>query len=260
MWSVAVECDIYVLFALVLVPVARRFGFTVMVAGALAISLLPTLLGALHHEFVDYRFAQTCPWFVGLFALGYAAANLSVDPRPAIARRFQHWPWGRIAAGCALATLVAVVLTPSDLDYDKGGNGIRWYADILLGLAIAAQFTADAQARLQDRRTNFERFFTLRPLLFLGTFSYSFYLVHIPVSDLVMSLARPDWSSTAVTGLAVCGFIAALIVGYIFYRLVERPFMTEYRRRGDAASLRSSKAIEIPDDSEASATTQPASA
>jgi len=37
-------------------------------------------------------------------------------------------------------------------------------------------------------------------------------------------------------------------VAYVFYRLVERPFMTEYRRRGDAASLRSSAVTEIPDD------------
>lgn len=254
MWSIAIECDAYVLFPLVMVPLARRFGFRVMVGTIFAISLLPTLLGALRHNYVDYHLAQTCPWFIGLFALGYAAASLTVDPRPAVVRAFTNWPWSKLAAVFAVATAIAVALTPSSIDLDKGGNGIRWYADILIGLAIACQFTADSQARLHGRRTLFERFFTLRPLLFLGTFSYSFYLLHIPISDLVMRVAQPDWTRAQIGGLAVVSLIVALAVSYVFYRLVERPFMSEYRRRGDAASLRSSVITEIPDDADATAT------
>src|SRR5665213_1519018 len=68
MWSIALECQIYVVFALLLVPVWRRFGPWAQLAVALAIGLAPQLLfrGAL---------AYTAPWLLGLFAMGVVAAR-----------------------------------------------------------------------------------------------------------------------------------------------------------------------------------------
>jgi peptidoglycan/LPS O-acetylase OafA/YrhL len=243
MWSIAVESDIYVLFPLLLVPLARRWGFIPMVVTGFAVGLLPTAIGALRHQGAHYPLAESCMWYIGLFALGYAAANLSVDPRPAVVSRFERWPWGAIAVACVAALAVVIAVTPSHAET----NGSRWFPDMLLGSAIAAQFTADARARRRGRTTPFERFFMLRPLLLAGTFSYSFYLVHLPIIDLGMSFVRPDWPPAAVLGTGILTFAAALGVAYAFYRTIERPFMSAYRRRGDAESLRSVAAFEIPD-------------
>jgi peptidoglycan/LPS O-acetylase OafA/YrhL len=243
MWSVAVECDIYILFPFLLVPVARRFGFVAMVVVAFAVGLLPTLVGALRHEGEYYKLSESCFWYLGLFALGYAAANVSVDRRPHMRERFMRWPWGWLALGSALLVMVEVVAAPPrDMLH-----GSRWLADIFLGLAVAAQFTADARAREQGRSTWCERFFSLRPLLFLGTFSYSFYLVHFPIIDFVASFSRAAWSDAQVAALCAAGLLVSLAVAYIFYVAIERPCMTAYRRRGDAQTLRSTRVAEIPD-------------
>jgi peptidoglycan/LPS O-acetylase OafA/YrhL len=234
MWSIAVECDIYLLFPLLLVPLARRFGFTAMVCAGFALGFLPTLVGALHHEWESYRFAQTCFWYIGLFALGYAAANLSIDQRPAARRRLRTWHWGPLALLFALMALVSVVFAkPFD-----NSHGTRWLTDLFTGLAIVCQFTANTQARERGGVTWFERFFLFRPLLFLGTFSYSFYLVQLPIIDLIVSRTAAGWSDARLITVAASSVAAALLVAYVFFLAFERPFMTVYRRRGDAQSLR----------------------
>jgi peptidoglycan/LPS O-acetylase OafA/YrhL len=245
MWSIAIECDCYILFPLVFVPLARRFGFSRMVVCAFGIGLLPVLVGALRHQGTNFHFASSCPWYIGLFALGYAAANFSVENRAAAIQRLERWPWALFALVFTVAMIVSIALTP--LDPAQENNGNRWFADILIGLALASQFTADAQARKAGRRTWFEALFTFRPLLIVGTFSYSFYLVHLPIIDVVMSVTKPDWSIAQVVGLGAIAFLAAIAFAYVFYCLIERPSMTAYRKRGDKQLLRTAQAQEIPD-------------
>ena len=65
---------------------------------------------------------------------------------------------------------------------------------------------------------------TSRPLAFLGTLSYSLYLLHVPVGGRVINLAG-RLPASPVAGFA--GVAAALVVtiaaAYLMYRLVERP-------------------------------------
>jgi peptidoglycan/LPS O-acetylase OafA/YrhL len=234
MWSVAVECDIYLLFPFVLVPLARRFGFGPMIAAAWALGLTPTLIGALRHRPASYSLAETCLWYIGCFALGYAAANFLTSKDPVALRRLERWPWQPLAVVFFVGVVISSTFT-RPFDIKHGG---LWLIDLFAGLAIAAQFIADAQARARGRRTWFERFFLWRPLLILGTFSYSFYLIHLPIIDLIISRAPANWSGLEVVALGLGGLVLALGVAYGFYRAFERPFMTAYRRRGDAESVR----------------------
>lgn len=233
MWSIAVEVQIYVLFALVLVPVARRFGFLPMVVIAFGIGLIPTGLGALRQEFLTYPMSETCLWYIGLFAVGYATANMIIDDRPAIVRLFDRVPWQFLALCFVAADVSVVFLTPAWAER----NGMYWLIDTLLGLAVACQYLADARARKIGIVTWHERFFSYRPLIFLGTFSYSLYLVQSPIFDLIMSFGRSNWTTSSIIGLAALAFVSAFILAYGFYLVFERPFMSSYRRRGDADSL-----------------------
>jgi peptidoglycan/LPS O-acetylase OafA/YrhL len=47
--------------------------------------------------------------------------------------------------------------------------------------------------------------------------------------------------------MALVAFLGAILTAYAFYLLIERRFMTAYRRRGDDTGLRSAQATEIPD-------------
>jgi peptidoglycan/LPS O-acetylase OafA/YrhL len=73
MWSIGLECQIYVVFALLLVPVWRRLGVFSQLGTALIVGLAPHFL---LHGALD----ETYPWFVALFAVGVCAASLVNDP------------------------------------------------------------------------------------------------------------------------------------------------------------------------------------
>lgn len=64
------------------------------------------------------------------------------------------------------------------------------------------------------------------PLMFMGTISYSLYLLHIPFgTDAFVQFFENYISSTeAKIGLAILGFFFSIICSWIFYRLIELPF------------------------------------
>ena len=77
LWSVATEWQIYFVFALLLLPLARRIGAGRAVAIAVVLSALPY---AISPHFRHWE--RACPWYVGLFALGMAAATIpTATPR-----------------------------------------------------------------------------------------------------------------------------------------------------------------------------------
>jgi peptidoglycan/LPS O-acetylase OafA/YrhL len=242
MWSVAVEWQIYFAFALLFVPMVRRFGFLATTVAAFCIGLLPTFAGALRHQGDWYPLGLASFWYLGLFMIGYAAASLSIDTRPSVVRQFDRLPWGTIAVVLAIGSAVgAAMLKPWTM------RSALWPEDILIGIAFAAQFTADARARKFGRTTWFEWLFSRTPLIFLGAFSYSLYLVHDPVMTLVLASVRPGWTNPQVIACAALAAVSAVVVSYVVYRTIERPFLTSYRRRGDDRSLHSAKIVELPD-------------
>jgi peptidoglycan/LPS O-acetylase OafA/YrhL len=83
----------------------------------------------------------------------------------------------------------------------------------LMFVALLAAFLALIHGRL--------RFLAIRPLLFMGGISYSFYLIHQHVGFVVMlKLARAGYSPWI--GFAAA-FLVALTLGTAINRLVERP-------------------------------------
>ena len=81
LWSVVLECQIYLLFALVLLPVFRRYGFSALLAAAFALGLVPfALLPS------AWDLGWTFPWYIGLFGLGCLASHIVFSPAPAYAR------------------------------------------------------------------------------------------------------------------------------------------------------------------------------
>jgi len=96
MWSIALECQIYVVFALLLVPVWRRFGPWTQLAIALVIGLTPQL-------FFHGALAYAAPWLLGLFGIGFVAAHVTARG-VGLPRGFR---WIALAGG--LAAIAAVL-------------------------------------------------------------------------------------------------------------------------------------------------------
>jgi len=93
-WSVAAEWDIYAIFALVLLPVWRRFGRISAVLLAFVLGFAPLCLLA-----PTANFAWTSPWFIGLFALGMATADHNFGLP---SRRTSHAPMAALLATVVL--------------------------------------------------------------------------------------------------------------------------------------------------------------
>ena len=227
MWSVATEWQIYFLFPLLLLPVWKRFGSGAAVAAGFVVGLVPLFL------FFD-RFSGVSPQFLGLFALGMAAADLNFSSQPAPAAWRERLPWGSLS-GTGLLVLIIVSLKHSSWPQEVA------FKDILVGLATACLLVACTRSLTRHQETATDqrsetrghgslalRLMESRPAVLLGTFSYSLYLVHAPVLALCQAALRPLHLSPPL-GLALMlgGAVPlALLVSFAFHLAFEKPFLS----------------------------------
>jgi peptidoglycan/LPS O-acetylase OafA/YrhL len=191
----------------------RRFGPLPTIAGALILGY------AFRIGFADTRLARTNCHFIGLFALGVLAAYLSTSPAaPYVrARQARFWPW--LAAGSFV--LVCGLLRMKDVSFPvlDGVVGV-------LALATLVVSSTRESAVLT-------RVLSFGPLVFMGTFSYSVYLLHAPLLQLMWQyvLEPLGLGSTVMFALLMSlGLACVLGVSYFFFRVFEAPFMRSSRR------------------------------
>ncbi|MGI4790066.1 MAG: acyltransferase family protein [Janthinobacterium lividum] len=227
MWSVATEWQIYFLFPLALLPIWRRWGAAACVAAAFVIGLVPLFL------FFD-RFSGVSPQFLGLFALGMAAADFNFSQKPLLVRGRERLPWG------AFSALLVVVLVLVSLKHsDWPGNVVL--KDIFVGAATACLLVACTRSLTRRHETATDqspgtcgyaslalRLMESRPAVLLGTFSYSLYLVHAPVLAVCQSALRPlHLAPIPALGIMLAvGVPLALVVSYLFHLAFEKPFLS----------------------------------
>jgi peptidoglycan/LPS O-acetylase OafA/YrhL len=235
MWSIALECQIYVVFALLLVPVWRRFGPFAQLAIALGIGLAPHFL---LHGFLD----GTSPWLLGLFGMGVVAAQLTTRPAFTL-------PWRWISVAAAVLAVIAMAL------HGEGTpDGAFWGADLVVGAAVAAFFVASSGIRAPLAA----QALSLRPIVILGAFSYSLYLVHGPAVELAGAALHHANASIATAALVYGLFIPVVLAfAYGFYRVLERPFLSPALRAAidaettDAQTPHPLTIVTVPDDEQA---------
>jgi peptidoglycan/LPS O-acetylase OafA/YrhL len=212
LWSVATECQIYVLFPILLLPCVRRLGVMTAVVGTCALGI------AAHYALPSLDDAR--PWYLGLFAIGMAtalAAKRSDSPTAGAPRRWGRWTLALIALTLALAA----------------ANGRLkhhpWAIDLSTGVAAAALIL---YCRSLPRPTTGRRPAALAvlespPAVWLGVVSYSLYLIHPPVLAAIHQWLRTAGGSDLrqFGGMLTLGTAASLLAGAAFFHLVESYFM-----------------------------------
>jgi peptidoglycan/LPS O-acetylase OafA/YrhL len=175
-WTLAIECQFYILIALVFPIIASR-NRTARIA-AMGALLIVSLL---------YYPDNLVTYYFPLFAFGIAV--------------FQWF------AGICRTAEAAMILLPAAAIL-AARQGI-WV--MLVALAAALLIVAVPS-------------WTNAPLAFLGTISYSLYLLHVPVGGRVINLAQrlPPSALVAVAGIAAAT-VVSIAAAYALYRLVERP-------------------------------------
>ena len=212
MWSVATEFQIYILFALLLLPAWRRFGSIGAVGLAWGLGVCPLIVSP------HWNLSWTFPWMVGVFAFGMAGAQWVGERRPA------RWA---APLGLACVGIFGVLYAVMGIE---GISSSQWFmgVDLLVGMGATALIIWCAQQTSQ--RSPLVRLLESPPLLYLGTISYSIYLLHVPIMEKlsgVNSLTERLHLPVLLRILIWFVFILACILAFasLSYRYIEQPFL-----------------------------------
>ncbi|MHC5537433.1 acyltransferase family protein [Singulisphaera rosea] len=219
MWSVATEWQIYLLFPLLL-GIRRRGGILAAVGAGFAIGFgVAVLSGPLRNP----ALRQLCPWYLGLFALGMAAAVASTRPRLVVVEPRTNGPM--LGPGLVLAAVIlagAAFAGQNDRDI--------MIADPLVGALSAALLVRLSRLSMlmtAGPKRPVLRLLESRKVVALGSISYSLYLTHFPVLALTDAfLIRAGMGTDArlwALILAVTPLCVLAATG--FSQVFERPFL-----------------------------------
>lgn len=147
--------------------------------------------------------------FIFGMAIAYIYMNVKVDASSLASRRIYT----------ILSVLALMYLIPSYLGGYNRGSGLAGYgtwALLILFIALGAE-------KLNMFRWN-------KSMLFVGAISYSLYLFHIPVHELIKSFNPTSFGeikNTEIKAICVMGFelSASLLVAYVSYVIIEKPSM-----------------------------------
>ncbi|MFG1606772.1 acyltransferase family protein [Actinoplanes sp. NPDC049265] len=218
-WSISVEALLYLTFPALLL-IIRRAGVTAMLFTATIPVVLAGLIFAPAGAAARYLTWQLLP----VFAAGVAAA--AILPASSTVRR-AAWPAMTMAVALPVAALIVL---------EGGGWVVAHY--FWVDLAVTPALALLVVTLATGRPAPLVRLLSSRPLARLGSFSYSLYLIHLPiVVAFSLTVVAPrlghGLAAFAVT-TAVTGSVS-LVTAWLFAKLFEFPFQ---RRRSITALLK----------------------
>ena len=225
-WSIAVEWQLYWIFPLLLV-VRRLRGPVVLTALAVSAAVAVGIAADHGGGAVVDKLLGLSPQLGALFVFGLvAAAATSRPPSPGA---------GRIWGGLAVASGLAAVFACAWFGTARAVADLYWL-DLVVGLATACCLAYATGAATSRTRHLLEH----KPLLSVGRFSYSLYLVHAPLLLVAWVFVVEPLDMPAGADLAtMMGVVVPLIIAasYAFHVAVERPFI-EHRSWADLRTHR----------------------
>jgi GT2 family glycosyltransferase/peptidoglycan/LPS O-acetylase OafA/YrhL len=232
-WSVALEWQIYLTFPL-LVACWLRFGAGLAAALGGVIAIAVAVVAAQYPVVGAFSLRNLMPWFVVLFSLGVLGAAIAETDTPAMRLLRERVRWQLLGSVLALGAVAACIAGGR-----QGALAHRTVLDLVVGAAsICAIVTCSShESRLR-------RLLSWRPLVLLGGFSYSLYLVHAPLLQVAWQYGlHPLGLGPSATFLLLALVGVPLVAGaaYVFFLAFERPFL---RRRTSAAPRRAARRLE----------------
>ncbi|MGV3617834.1 MAG: acyltransferase family protein [Fimbriimonas sp.] len=201
LWSIAIEAQLYVVFPLLVLAIAKLGRVSVLaICSAIAWVVVTYIPVA----------PKLYPWYLPLFVLGMVSAHLAYRPNLTAGTL----PWLARLLGCAaLGGTIGAAAQDAPLHVQ----------DPFVGVAVACLcyvLTTTTQGPVI-------RAASWGPLVKLGSFSYSLYLVHHPIQQMVF-VNRPEFVQGELGSLLYLlgiGLPIILAGSYLFYLAFEKPFL-----------------------------------
>ncbi len=227
-WSIAVEAELYLVLPLLLL-IRRRAG-AVAVLAAVTVTVVVMGLLAPGVATVD-KLTGITPQFAPLFAVGVVAAGVV-----AAGERVRRLPWQWLAALAAAPTLLLIVL-----------KGSVWTVHhyFWIDLAVAPAIALLLAAVTTGRPAPLVWLLATRPVRSLGSFSYSLYLIHVPI---VVTISHKLAAPHATPGLPAFWLTLALAVpiSVLAARLFAAVFEIPFQRYRGWAQLGAAVQARLP--------------
>lgn len=215
-WSIAVEWRIYFLFPL-------------LVLGWRKIGPIPTTILAVISSYILYNLCARLigsslnAHYIGLFTMGMFGATIVFSAKDILS----HWrqlPWGWITT---LMTIVIVFLSSAKI---SNGHVLSTYIiDYFVGIwsmALLIMVSLNEDNWLS-------KFLNYQPIVFLGTFAYSIYLIHAPLLQIFWQYVFIPFQSQPLlmfAALSLVGTPVTIGLSYLFFLACERPFLSKGKK------------------------------
>ena len=214
-WSIAVECQIYLLFPLI-VMAWRAIGWQKTAVATIVISLTASIL--LQHT----RLQGLTAHYLALFMFGMLGSTLSFSSMPVVSHYRKSIPW----KGVSFTLFVLLVIICS---FFPG-----WVSQYMISIDLLVGLCATTFIVAMSCDTENLPYHVLRwnPLVFIGTFSYSLYLLHMPLLQVLWQFVLVPLHISNMEKLlllCLCGGPLVISVSYLFFLAFERPFISKSR-------------------------------
>ena len=215
LWSIAVEWRIYFFFP-IFVAFWKTMGGWKTTITTLALSY--TLFSILSlTPFFNSQPPGPSLHFFTLFAMGMLAADITFVETEWNRQLRKNIPWTLLACVTWIFAIPAYGL--------KNINGFTWLlSDIIAGITGMSLLVAVLSFRTHPLNT----ILNWQPLVKLGGFSYSIYLIHMPLIQLFIQYISHPLRLPPVIELiftSCVGVPSVVVIGYLFFLMFEKPFL-----------------------------------
>jgi peptidoglycan/LPS O-acetylase OafA/YrhL len=236
-WSIAAEIVAYAAFGVAALLLGRRLGLAALAGAVVSLAILWAV--APHgmvstHDFGDFRaiYGLSVGVLVHRLTMGGIARQRALAAR----NRSGRWQWTAVEVLTVAAALAFIV--------NGYGTDAAFAAPVVFGIVVVVFAVEGGQVSALMRA---------RPLVLLGTLSFSIYMVHMFIIMRMVNLARlsdkltgsatvvpmghtegVDFGSLFAGDAAIVAILGVTIaVSGVTYRMVEQPGRAWFRRRAD---------------------------
>jgi len=225
-WSISVESRIYVLFPF-MIYLWRRKGpwYTLSVFTIVSILIYQVLYIIQHKTNAINLYTPGFSPYIILFILGMLAADFSVPgSKLAVISSKVNWSFAFVLA-VAIFVVTRIVINQRNIDAQTFTYQL---INIAFGLICFVLLIICANPGTNKIFLFLRNILSWQPLVFIGTFAYSIYLIHAPLIQLltqymVVPLRLSPFNSCMML-LALC-VVFIIPIAYLFFVLCERPFI-----------------------------------